>query len=77
VRSWYQRLREAKSQIERAVHVAREEAAETRREYVEETRRPESGRRPTTPEMLNGIHTDMVMSRLTRGSATSAWGERG
>jgi hypothetical protein len=49
VRSWYQRAQESKPQLERAAHIAQQEAGETRREHVDEARRPETGRRPVAP----------------------------
>jgi hypothetical protein len=49
VRNWHQRLKEARPQMERAADIAQHEAGETPRNYVEDTRRPESSRRPVAP----------------------------
>lgn len=49
VRSWYLRAQESKPQLNRAANIVHQEAGETRREYVDEVRDAESGRRPMTP----------------------------
>ena len=49
VRSWYQRAQEAKPKLELAGNIAQQEARETGREYAEDVRSAESGRRPITP----------------------------
>lgn len=49
VRAWYQKAKDSKPQLERAANVAQHEARETSRDYTDETRRPESGRRPLAP----------------------------
>lgn len=49
VRSWYQKAQDSKPQLERAASIAQQETGETRREYVDDARRPEAGRRPITP----------------------------
>jgi hypothetical protein len=49
VRDWYHKAQESKPQLERAASIAQQEAAETRREYSDDPRHPDTGRRPIAP----------------------------
>jgi hypothetical protein len=49
VRDWYQTAQESKPKVELAANIAQQEARETSREYTEDTRRSEGGRRPMAP----------------------------